>query len=80
MHELPETREHDHLSAMSCQQLTPEFLASQDCVLIVTGHSAYDYDYIVRHVALVIDTSMPPIASQKGAGRFERFDALPEAA
>jgi UDP-N-acetyl-D-glucosamine dehydrogenase len=25
-------------------------------VLIATGHSAYDYDFIVRHAPLVIDT------------------------
>ena len=53
---LPETREHGHLPAMTSQELTPEFLASQDCVLIATNHSAYDFDYIVRHAHLVIDT------------------------
>ena len=53
---LPETREHGHLPPMSSQELTPEFLASQDCVLIATDHSAYDYDFIVRHAPLVIDT------------------------
>ena len=30
--------------------------ASQDCVLIATDHTAYDYDFIVRHARLVIDT------------------------
>ena len=33
-----------------------EFLAGQDCVLIATDHSAYDYDFIVRHAPLVVDT------------------------
>ena len=33
-----------------------EFLASQDCMLIATDHSAYDYDFIVQHAKLVIDT------------------------
>jgi len=37
-------------------ELTPEYLASQDCVLIATVHSSYDYDFIVEHAPLVIDT------------------------
>ncbi|HYW79329.1 MAG TPA: nucleotide sugar dehydrogenase, partial [Thermoguttaceae bacterium] len=37
------------LSHMESVELTPEFLASQDCILIATDHSAYDYDFIVRH-------------------------------
>lgn len=38
------------------QALTPAFLASQDCILIATDHSAYDVNEIVRHAPLVIDT------------------------
>ena len=52
---LPEMRHHD-LPAMDSQELTPEFLASQDCVLIATDHSAYDYELIVKHAKLVVDT------------------------
>ncbi len=48
-------RRHD-LPAMSSCPLTPELLAAQDCVLIATDHSAYDYDLIVRHARLVVDT------------------------
>ena len=33
---------------LDSQPLTPEFLAEQDCVLIVTDHSAYDCDLIVE--------------------------------
>ena len=33
-----------------------EYLAAQDCVLIATDHTAYDYAFIVRHSRLVIDT------------------------
>jgi UDP-N-acetyl-D-glucosamine dehydrogenase len=36
--------------------LTAEYLAGRDCILIATDHSAYDYDFIVRHAPLVIDT------------------------
>jgi len=38
------------------QPLTADLLTSADCVLIATGHSAYDYDFIVRHAKLVVDT------------------------
>ena len=48
-------RHHD-LPAMDSMELTPEFLASQDCVLIATDHSAYDYDFIVKHSKMVLDT------------------------
>jgi UDP-N-acetyl-D-glucosamine dehydrogenase len=41
---------------LTSQELTPEFLASQDCVLIATDHSAFDYELIVQHAPLVIDT------------------------
>lgn len=37
-------------------ELTPENIARYDCVLIATDHSQYDYDAIVRHAKLVVDT------------------------
>lgn len=52
---LPRVRQHD-LPAMDSQSLTAEFLADQDLVLIATDHSAYDYEFIVRHAPLVVDT------------------------
>ena len=36
--------------------LTPESLRAVDAVLIVTDHSSVDYEYIVRHASLVVDT------------------------
>ena len=53
---LPKMRHHPSLPEMASQELTPEFLAGQDCVLIATDHSAYDYAEIVRHARLVLDT------------------------
>ena len=50
----PKQREHN--LQMSSVPLTPQSLASYDLVLIATDHSAYDYDQIVRHALLVIDT------------------------
>ncbi|HZZ72777.1 MAG TPA: nucleotide sugar dehydrogenase [Pirellulales bacterium] len=52
---LPAMRHH-HLPAMQSAELTPQFLSSLDCALISTDHSAYDYELIVKHAPLVIDT------------------------
>jgi UDP-N-acetyl-D-glucosamine dehydrogenase len=53
---LPKMRHYPNLPMMASQDLTPALLESQDCVLIATDHSAYDYDFIVRHSRLVLDT------------------------
>ncbi len=50
---LPLTR-HFSLS-LNSTPLTAEYLEGLDCVLIVTDHSAYDYEHIVRHAPLVVD-------------------------
>lgn len=52
---LPKMRHYD-VPEMQSQELTPGYLESLDCVLIATDHSAYDYDTIVQHAPLVIDT------------------------
>jgi UDP-N-acetyl-D-glucosamine dehydrogenase len=41
---------------MNSMELSPRYLSEQDCVLIVTDHSAYDYDLIVAHAPLVVGT------------------------
>ncbi len=51
---LPPMRHHS--LRMDSQPLAPEFLAEQDCVLIVTDHSAYDWDLVVENTNLVVDT------------------------
>jgi UDP-N-acetyl-D-glucosamine dehydrogenase len=43
-----------HNLHMTCAPL--DDLSSYDCVLIVTDHSSYDYQRIVREAQLVIDT------------------------
>ncbi|MBX3448167.1 MAG: nucleotide sugar dehydrogenase [Planctomycetaceae bacterium] len=53
---LPKMRHYPDMPAMDSQELTPQFLASQDCILISTDHSAYDYDFIVKHARFVLDT------------------------
>ena len=52
---LPPTRHYAHLK-MESQPLTAEYLQSQDCVLIATDHSAYDYGWILAEAKLVVDT------------------------
>ena len=52
--ELPDMRHYD--IKMKSIELTPENLAGYDCVLISTDHTAYDWDFIVKHSKLVVDT------------------------
>jgi UDP-N-acetyl-D-glucosamine dehydrogenase len=52
---LPAMRAH-RLPPLKSQELTPMYLAEQDCVLISTNHSAYDYSFVVEHSSLVVDT------------------------
>lgn len=52
---LPEMR-HYKLPPLKSEPLSPEFLGQQDCVVIATDHSRYDYAEIVRHSPLVVDT------------------------
>lgn len=53
--QLPSMR-HYQVPELTSQNLTPEYLASQDCLLIVTDHSSYDFSFITQHAALIIDT------------------------
>jgi UDP-N-acetyl-D-glucosamine dehydrogenase len=52
---LPTMRRYPHLK-MESQALTDDYLAAQDCVLIATDHSAYDFARIVKASQLVVDT------------------------
>jgi UDP-N-acetyl-D-glucosamine dehydrogenase len=51
---LPAMRHH-HIRLES-QELTEEFLVAQDCVAIITDHSAYDFQFVVNHANVVVDT------------------------
>ena len=52
---LPSLRHYPHLQAAS-RPLSVELLGEQDCVLIVTDHAAYDWNWIVDHARLVVDS------------------------
>ena len=50
------TMRHFDVPRLASEPLTAEFLASMDCVLIATDHSAYDYEFIVKYSPLIVDT------------------------
>jgi len=62
---LPKMRHYD-VPAMDSNDLTPAYLESLDCALIATDHSAYDYDLIVKHAPLVVDTRNATVNVQDG--------------
>jgi UDP-N-acetyl-D-glucosamine dehydrogenase len=47
---------HYDFSNMKSVELSPQRLATYDCVLIATDHTSYDYEAIVRDSKLVVDT------------------------
>ena len=65
-------RRFQQLPQLTSQPLTPEYLAQQDCVLIVTDHSAFDYAAIVRHAALIVDTRNATVAIREGRERIRK--------
>lgn len=50
----PKMREHSF--DLSSVGLTPESIASYDCVLLATNHNVFDYDQIKQHAKLIVDT------------------------
>jgi len=52
---LPRLR-HYKFPAMKSTPLSAEMLKKQDVVVISTDHTAYDYQWLVQHSRLVIDT------------------------
>ena len=57
---------------MQSKPLTAEFVAEQDCVLIVTDHSAYDWAWIVEQARLVVDTRYATRGVSQNRGRIVR--------
>jgi UDP-N-acetyl-D-glucosamine dehydrogenase len=48
-------REHN-ITHMKSVRLTPEKIAQYDCVLIATDHTTVDYELVVQHAKLVVDS------------------------
>ncbi|WP_165191011.1 nucleotide sugar dehydrogenase [Caulobacter soli] len=53
---IPPTREHPELAGWESTPLTPESLAQFDCALISTDHDNIDYELLLEHLPLVVDT------------------------
>jgi UDP-N-acetyl-D-glucosamine dehydrogenase len=51
----PKLRDHRWFD-LKTTPLTPERIASFDCVVITTNHSAFDYAMLQKHAALIVDT------------------------
>ena len=49
------TLKEDHIT-LSSVALTPETLKAADCVMIITDHSAIDYQLVKRHARATVDT------------------------
>jgi UDP-N-acetyl-D-glucosamine dehydrogenase len=52
---LPKMRHFD-VPELTSQEATPEYLASLDCVLIATDHTVFNWEEIVQHAPMVVDT------------------------
>jgi UDP-N-acetyl-D-glucosamine dehydrogenase len=61
-----------HTIRLRSVALTAEALADQDCVLICTDHSCYDWPWVVRHARLVVDTRNATRAIVEGRERIVR--------
>lgn len=49
-------RMREHRFDLSSTPLSPESLAAQDCVVLVTDHDRFDFDLIARHAPLIVDS------------------------
>ncbi|MBX9790924.1 MAG: nucleotide sugar dehydrogenase [Pirellulales bacterium] len=68
---LPAMRHHSP-PPLASQPLSAEFLAAQDCLLVVTDHSQYDWQFIVDHARLVVDTRGATRHLQRGLEKVRR--------
>ena len=50
----PKMREHDF--DLTSVELTPENIFSYDLLLLVTDHTAFDYEMLQKHAQLIVDT------------------------
>jgi UDP-N-acetyl-D-glucosamine dehydrogenase len=67
--QLPAMRHYD-VPRLASEDLTAEWIASQDCILIATDHSDYDWDFVAKYARLIVDTrnatrGVPPSSLQK---------------
>lgn len=58
---------------MTSQELTDELISQVDCVIITTDHSKYDFENIVKHANLIIDTRNATKSVQNAGGKIIRL-------
>ncbi len=68
--ELSKSRHYNY--RMKSKKLTAKLLKEQDCVIIVTDHAAYDYEWIVDHSRLVVDTRNATAGVRRGRSRIRK--------
>jgi UDP-N-acetyl-D-glucosamine dehydrogenase len=64
---LPPMRHHS--IRLRSESLTESFVGSQDCVVVVTDHSAFDFAKIIRHAKLIVDTRNATVGLAPGSCR-----------
>jgi UDP-N-acetyl-D-glucosamine dehydrogenase len=52
---VPEIQDHEGITHYSVP-LTEEVLAAVDCAVVITDHTAYDFEFIVNHSPMLVDT------------------------
>ncbi len=60
-------------TVMTSQELTDELISQVDCVIITTDHSKYDFENIVKHANLIIDTRNATKSVQNAGGKIIRL-------
>ena len=60
-------------TVMASQELTDELISQVDCVIITTDHSKYDFENIVKHANLIIDTRNATKSVQNAGGKIIRL-------
>jgi UDP-N-acetyl-D-glucosamine dehydrogenase len=58
-----------HTIRLDSQPLTRDFLQAQDCVLIVTDHAVYDFQWIAQNCRLLVDTRNATANCVPGEGK-----------
>ncbi|MCH7687235.1 MAG: UDP-N-acetyl-D-glucosamine dehydrogenase, partial [Planctomycetes bacterium] len=60
-------------TVMASQELTDKLISQVDCVIITTDHSKYDFENIVKHANLIIDTRNATKSVQNAGGKIIRL-------
>ena len=70
---MKKSRHYPDMPELESIHVDPNALASQDVVLILTDHDAVDYDHVVEHSALVVDTRNATKEVKKNRGKIAKL-------